>query len=283
MMEIKTLEKTSLAQITQTFNEAFSDYFIRLQFTEQAMAAKIKSEGIRLSLSAGAFEKGQLVGFILHGFDRVDGIPTIYNAGTGVVPSFRGKRITQALYSYLIPYLKNKGVHHHVLEVIDTNLPAMHIYRKTGFVTQRKLAAYKSTRTINANEAFIIKKIDAIDQATENISMQPAWQNSTASIQRNKEDHCLLGVFKGQQLIAYAVYSPAAGRVKQCFVHAANRRQGIGRALFCYMQQHSGTKELVLANIDEGATEVVAFLGALGFQKLLGLYEMHLAVNDAIH
>ena len=64
-MEIRTLETASLLQITSTFNEAFGDYFIKLQFTEEGMAAKIKTEGIVLNHSIGAFAGEKPVGLVL--------------------------------------------------------------------------------------------------------------------------------------------------------------------------------------------------------------------------
>ena len=63
-MELRTLENASLPQITAAFNEAFSDYFIKLQVSTEGMAAKIKGEGILQRYSVGAFDGDQLVGLI---------------------------------------------------------------------------------------------------------------------------------------------------------------------------------------------------------------------------
>ena len=237
VMEIRTLEQAPLSQITTAFNEAFSDYFIPLQFTNEGMATKMKGEGIEKSYSIGAFDGGRLVGFILHGFDTVGGVPTVYNAGTGVLPAYRGRGLTAALYRYCIPFLEAEGIRQHLLEVIDNNHHAKKIYETVGFQTVRKLAAFKCTSSVIADRSFDIRPLASLPPADPAfVSVQPAWQNSTASIHRDKESHQLLGVFREGELVGYAAYVPAAGRIKQCAVHTTYRRHKIGTALFHHMQ-----------------------------------------------
>ena len=42
-MTIQSLSAVSLAELTNAFNEAFSDYFVKLQLSEPAMADKLRS------------------------------------------------------------------------------------------------------------------------------------------------------------------------------------------------------------------------------------------------
>src|SRR5215203_2655954 len=135
-MDFRSLEHCTLQQITTLFNDAFSDYILPLQLTPEVMAEKIKTENILPRLSAGAFEGNKPVGFVLHGYDAIDGVPTVYNAGTGVIPSHRGKGITQSIYQFVLTALRQRNIHHHILEVISTNKPAITIYEKLGFKKQ---------------------------------------------------------------------------------------------------------------------------------------------------
>ena len=280
VMQIRTLEQTPLSQITAAFNASFSDYFIPLQFSEEGMAVKMKGEGIDKKYSAGAFDGDRLVGFILHGYDSVDGMPTVYNAGTGVMPGYRGRGLTAALYRYSIPLLRRQGIRHHLLEVIDNNDYAKKIYDAVGFQTVRKLAAFKCTSPINAEQSFDIRQLTYLPTTDSAfVSMLPAWQNSTASIHRDKESHQLLGVFQEGELVGYAAYVPAAGRIKQCAVHKTYRRHKIGTALFHHMQQNSPTGSLLVTNVEEAYEPGTAFLHSLGFEKILGLYEMKMVVS----
>ncbi|MGB1205298.1 MAG: hypothetical protein ACPG5B_06625 [Chitinophagales bacterium] len=72
-MEIKTLAGVHTKAITAVFNLSFSDYFIPFSLTEQQMADKMKADKTDLNLSVGAFENDNLIGFILHGKDRING------------------------------------------------------------------------------------------------------------------------------------------------------------------------------------------------------------------
>jgi GNAT superfamily N-acetyltransferase len=279
-MEIRTLENTSLAQITTAFNEAFSHYFVPLQFTEEGMAAKIKGEGIQLQYSVGTFEGERLIGFIQHAFDVIDGVKTVYNAGTGVVPDYRGKGITTALYEYAVPLLKGEGICHHLLEVIDKNLSAKKIHEAAGFTLKRKLSVYRSTEPLAKARSVEIKRLTAVPQDKLFVSVRPAWQNSSASIHRDLENHVIAGAYENNSLAGYIVFVPATGRVKQIAVQPAHRRKGIGGALLQHAFQNSKGDSLLVMHVEDGYEPAVRFLEALKFQPIIGLYEMTLQVIE---
>jgi ribosomal protein S18 acetylase RimI-like enzyme len=210
----------------------------------------------------------------------INGVKTIYNGGTGVIANFRGKGITASTYEYAIPLLKQKGICHHVLEVIDNNALAINIYQKIGFSTVRKLNVYKGVLSSNASTLFTLKEIESIPAEMESLfEMEPAWQNSVASTERDKASHKIVGVYIGDELAAFGSFVPASGRVKQCFVLPEHRRQGLGTGLLHHMQQNSTATQLVVTNIDESYLSANRFLEALGFQNFLGLYEMKLEVK----
>jgi ribosomal protein S18 acetylase RimI-like enzyme len=274
-MQTGTLENCTVAELTQVFNLAFSDYIVPLQLTEEAMKDKMKTENIQLPLSAGAFEDGQLVGFILHGYDLVDQVPTVYNAGTGVIPSHRGRSITATLYQFIIPRLQERQIHHHVLEVISTNAPAIKVYEKLGFSRQRELGVFKTDKMIDAPANISIKERKSTGNLlTAFSSCQPSWQNNLSSIYRNAEGHKFLAAFNGNEEVACAVYVPATGRVKQLAVHPQHRRKGYGRALVSYMMRSKCAGALVFTNVDLAYLPAISFLHHLGFDRLLTQFEM---------
>jgi len=279
-MEIRTLKNCTLAQITVAFNEAFRDYLIRLQLTEEGMQTKMKGEGIVPELSIGAFESGELVGLILHAVAEMDGVQTAYNAGTGVVPAHRGKGLTKAMYRYAIPLLRQNGIRQHLLEVIEGNYTARKIYEAVGFLPVRNLSAFRSTEAISSSAPVVIESIDTLPAEATFLSMLPAWQNSSASINRDLENHHLIGAFDNDSLVGFAAYVPSAGRVKQCAVLPSHRRKKIGTALFQHMQQNSANGSLLLTNIDDNYIEGVSFLHALKFERLLRLCEMKMMSDE---
>jgi len=89
MDTIQTLENISTETLLDVFNLSFSDYIVPFCLTKEQLEDKIKSDGIDLSLSVGAFENDALIAFIFHGYDVIDYVKYAYNAGTGVIPSKR--------------------------------------------------------------------------------------------------------------------------------------------------------------------------------------------------
>lgn len=272
-------QHTTLSSITEAFNEAFSDYVIPLRFTDEGMAGKIRGEGISLRHSVGAFHNSRLVGFILHAVEERNGEPVIYNAGTGVLPAFRGKGITGQLYGYSLSLLAEEGIRRHLLEVIDSNGTAKKIYEAVGFRTVRKLVAYRSTAPVGHALPADIRPIVNLPSEAAFFSTTPSWQNSTASLLRDREGHQLAGAFDKDILVGYAAFVAATGRIKQMAVHGDYRRKGIGRTLLQHLQQQSPEGRLTVTNLDEAYEPANRFFRALGFQPILGLYEMAMQVS----
>ena len=271
---IKTLEGCTIAEITECFNESFREYFIPLQLTEGSMQEKIQAESIRLEYSAGAFAEGKLVGFILHGSDIINGIHTVYNAGTGVIPAWRGKGITAALYQFCFNLFEKENIHAHVLEVIEENTGAIKIYEQAGFTTVRNLIVYKGEPAIKNTDGIQFRDIDELPANEDFSSMQPAWQNANASIERCRERHQITGAFINDELLGYAVFIPATGRLNQLAVHRDHRRKGIGKKMLSYIAAACQGKPLTITHIDESYKPAISFLENNGFNRILALREM---------
>ena len=275
-MRFQSLSSVSLAELTQTFNEAFSDYFVPLRLSEEAMAVKLRSESIDLNYSIGAFEEDRLKGFILHGVDTWSGRKAVYNAGTGVVPAYRGKGLTQQLYNAIVPQLKAEGMVQHQLEVIEQNAPAIRVYEKVGFARVRTLSCFKGLVEAEVDPALSFSEVTAPDfEAYKRFwNFAPTWQNDVAAVRLALDAHQIIEVRKGGELVGYAAYAPASGRVKQYAVAPGYRRQGYGRQLFSFLCQAAGNKEVTLINVDDKDEASLKFYKAIGFQRILGLWEM---------
>lgn len=275
-MRFQSLASVSLAELTHTFNEAFSDYFVPLQLSVEAMAVKLRSESIDLRYSIGAFEGAQLKGFILHGIDTWSGRRAVYNAGTGVVPAFRGKGLTQQLYAAIVPRLKEEGMVQHQLEVIEQNAPAIRVYEKVGFTQARTLSCFRGRAEGEADPELSFDEVTTPDFEAYRVywNYTPTWQNDLPAVQLALDAHKVIELRKGAERVAYAIYAPASGRVKQYAVHPAYRRQGFGRQLFQYLSRAIGDRDVTLINVDDSDTASLHFFNAIGFQRFLGLWEM---------
>lgn len=276
-MEIKSLSGVNVSKITQAFNEAFSDYFFPFVLKEEEMLSKIISENIILKFSAGLFDEHQLVGFIFTGIDKVDEQKIAYNAGTGIIPLYRGKNLTSKMYQYIFEILKEEKIRYHLLEVITENEKAIKVYKNEGFIINRKLNCYKGivTKPIE-NTSFKIHDIHSgeIKNYNDFWDFLPSYQNSVTALSRSTTELQYLGCFIENQLAGYLVLDKITGRIKQFGVHKDCRRKKVGHHLFYKAQELIQTKAISTINID--ATDIFTnnFLKHIGLQVSVCQYEM---------
>lgn len=281
MIQFQTLEKSSTEDILEVFKSSFSDYSVPFHLTLPQLKAKIVSDSVRPELSVGAFEDGKLIGFILHGYDTINGKITVYNAGTGIIPEKRGNGLSARLYDYILPVLKTENTESIRLEVLAENVPALKTYGKIGFKTVRNFDCYKGAVQIeNQDKGYEIKELELFDW--QNIiqfwDWEPSWQNSITAVENLRETNHAIGIFKGEQLLGYLVYNPLSKRVQQFAIKKEYRRKGLARQLFNHIASNFGN-EMAIINIDDNSKETASFLKSLGFEKYIVQHEMELKLK----
>lgn len=281
-MQFKSLQHTTLAEITETFNDAFSAYEIPMQHTEESLRRKLEIEDIDLQLSVGAFDGDQLGGFIFFGIDRnLNGRVTAWDGGTGVRAAYRGRQITQKLFGFALPLLRKQGVQCILLEVLENNSTARNIYSGLGFSLLRRLNAYKGNILSTKNIPFQIENLTGADETLQYAlgDFLPAWQQSHKRIQNAGEAVQTIGIVDdAYQPIAYARFRPEDGRVLQFAVHPAHRRKGMGTAIFTHIAARVAGPVSVV-NVDEHCESCAAFLTAMGLHPFISQYEMALELS----
>jgi ribosomal protein S18 acetylase RimI-like enzyme len=269
-MELQFLDHIDFSVLHHAFLEAFSDYVVPLQPTEEGLRDMFTRRGADLTLSCGAFENGKLVGFTINGIDEFEALLTIYDTGSGVHPEFRRRGISDAIFRFLLPKLKETGAEQYLLEVFENNLPAVRLYQKIGFQTFRKFRAYRgfvSPKNSSDSRFEIRETIPDLDFWKRQWDWHPSWQNSIRSIERSKSPRINLGVFHGDVLSGYGIVYPANGDVPQFCIHQDQRRHGAGAALFAALQERAGLeKELRIINIEDTSESTIRFLESMGLQ-----------------
>lgn len=273
-MEIKSLKGIDISSIVEAFNKSFSDYVIKLSFNEETFQRKIDVENIKLEYSPAAFVDGEIVGFILNGLDEINGVKTVFNGGTGVVPEHRGQRIVQKLYDYILPILKEEGYRHHQLEVFAGNDKAEKSYENVGFSRVKEIAAFKGTVAEYAADGIVLKEVKEIDWDIANsfFDMEPTWQNNIACILRAIDKLKIVAAYKNDDFVGYVVFDPITKRIKQFAVKKSERNNGIGKTLFSYVNNVLG--EVNFAYYDRNDTNAMAFFKKVGLQQYFESYEM---------
>lgn len=267
-----TLANIPLKDIAATFNQAFEGYAVKLTITPERLAEKIRTEGIDLDLSIGAFDGEQMVAFIWHATELRNGQQLLYNGGTGVIPTHRGKKLVQGMYRFIAPKLKERQIEAIALEVIADNIPAIKTYEQLGFTSKRKLNCYKGSPT--GEQTHTIREVGSLDFLDKEKfwDCEPTWQHNTAAIQLAIEENYIVVIEKGDEVVAYAVYYPVISRLKQLAVHKDHRRKGMATSLLQHLHQQFG--ELTMTNIDSGCSSANLFLSNLGMHNFIQQYEM---------
>lgn len=279
-MQFQTLENIKLEKIAAAFNLAFSDYFVPINLTADQLAAKLKTESVDLALSAGAFEGEELIGFIFHGIDTINGQMTAYNAGTGAIPDHRGKKITKQLYGFILPKLKEAGIKKIQLEVIAENEPAKAVYRDVGFTLKRALLCLKGSIQVPAPERnWIVQPLETYNWPVLKSfwDWQPSWQNSSRVMDSLTGTNIALGLFDKNTLAGYLIYNPVLKRAPHFAIAKPYRKQGAATALFHYVANHF-SPEIALINVDGESKATLDFLQHIGLSTYITQYELEYVV-----
>ena len=279
-MIFKSLEGISIQDLTHAFNSAFSDYIIPFHFSPDQLAEKLKADKFSPQYSVGAFDGNKLIGFIFHGYEEVDSIKTLYNGGTGVVPQHRGNGLTQQMYDYVLPILKEKEIDRIQLEVISSNLSAIRSYEKTGFTHDRSVTCFKGTilpRQVDKNLNIKIVEQPNWEHWLQFQETSPTWQNSNHVLSSIHDRTLCLNLSKGDLNLGYCIFNPKMNRIHQIGVYADYRRQGIGSQILEYIRQHY-CQEISIINIDNNANPLINFFKNSGLQTTIEQIEMSLSI-----
>ena len=169
LRQCRFLNDKYFQKLYDAFTEAFSDYIIPFALTETQFRNHINLNAVDLERTVGCVEGDRLVGFSLNGFGLWDGKPTVYDAGTGVIPDFRRQGVSEAMFELMLPIFKESGIEQCLLEVIATNTGAISLYEKWGFHTVRELALQQCDGRVDpsgdAPQNFEMREIDNPDWA----------------------------------------------------------------------------------------------------------------------
>ena len=122
MIEIVKMEACHVAQVAQLEKLCFSD-----PWSEKSVASELEN---KWALWLVALEDDVVVGYI--GSQTAVDETDVMNVA--VHPDHRRKGIAEALIGNLVSELKAQGSHALMLEVRDSNVPAISLYEKLGFL-----------------------------------------------------------------------------------------------------------------------------------------------------
>jgi ribosomal protein S18 acetylase RimI-like enzyme len=234
MVFYRLLSASDLPSLYDCFLEAFSDCQVNMQVSREQFEQRLVRDGVQLEISAGAFDDGKMIGFYINAVGLWQEKQTAYDAGTGVIPEYRGREVAKELFAFVVERLREISVSQYLLEVLTSNARAVSLYRKLGFVETRVLAVFRSSEPVTAFSDLPGVSIRPIDQP-DWLSFEsfwdgyPSWQNSSAAVERVANERTIIGAYADDQCVGYGVLFRPSGNLMQLAVAREFRRRGIGR------------------------------------------------------
>lgn len=264
---------------------AFSDYIMPMKPTFSQFENILLRRGFDSALSIGAFEEGQLVGFIFSSCRTWHDRKTLYTISVGVIPSYRGRKIAENLYLALFEIAKNAGITAYLLEVITTNSRAIKLYEKLGFKQHRTLHCFslkKPLATISLEESSILDhhyKITIETQMpnldiTKLIDYPSSWQYSLDSIYTDPQGFYYVIARTDQEIAGILIVDRETAAIFQIVVAKNHRHQKLATAMLTALKAEMPEKNFSLSNIDNRNHSLIGFIESLQFEPIINQYEM---------
>jgi len=273
-LTIKNLGETSFDEILDCFLLAFENYYVPMPTDSNYYQERWKASKVEFHFSYGMFDKGKLVGFILHSIDTRFGVLTAYNAGTGVIPAYRGNGIINSIYQEALADMKQKGIEKSTLEVITTNHKAIRSYQNVGFKNCKTYKCYSGTIKTEHIEPIEVEEIKLENIQWNSLPNQQyySWDHQKESILGGS--YSFFQVLNNKIPESYFIIKPANGYVAQFDI--LKPISGSWDRLFQAIKSVSPTIKIL--NVDERLSEKIKQISKNGLDHLLDQYEMELKI-----
>jgi ribosomal protein S18 acetylase RimI-like enzyme len=280
MFEYRSLEGVTMEDLHKAFVEAFSDYQVKIDLPLWKLKQMLLRRGYIPEKSMGAFKDEVLVGFILNGYRKWNEKPTVYDAGTGVIPEFRKQGLTTNIFQRVLELLKNDGVEQYLLEVIQQNTAAFELYRKKGFEITRTFSCYKLDKSdYKSQNAFRVEQVDGFTTSEWGYlrkfwDFDPSWQNSIESVCALSGEFSFSTVRLDNKIAGYGIIEKKTGDIPQLAVDRNHRRKGIAGSILSELVNNAEANRIAVINVDDNSEVTKSFLCKSGFEHYVDQYEM---------
>jgi ribosomal protein S18 acetylase RimI-like enzyme len=276
MISYRSLSRADSTPLYECFLDAFVDYQVDMRMSHEQFQQRILRDGARLEISAGAFDENRMIGFYINASGMWREKLTAYDAGTGVIPAYRGQGVAKELFAFMVSKLKEASCSQYLLEVLTTNEPAVSLYRRLGFTETRRLTVFRRREPVQASgDAAVVRRIEKPDWELCKSFWDgyPSWQNSIDAVDRIASDRVVVCAYVDARCVGYGIVFKPAASLMQLAVAPAYRRKGIGSMILSVLQNEVW-ESLKVNNVDRQLKGTMAFFEANGFELVLEQYEM---------
>lgn len=271
-MIVKSLQNTEFEIIVDCFLKSFENYFVKVPTDKNYYKKRWETAKVNYALSYGMFDGKKLVGFIINAVDIRNGEKIAFNTGTGVIPEYRGKRITKAIYDFAIPDLKINGVTKCSLEVITENIKAIKSYQSTGFEICKTFNCFSGEIKLNSTEQFQLIKVDYNTFDWHKLPNQQLYSWDFKSEIIKNGDYEYYQLLKDNWVESYFVINLKNEYVAQFEI--LKESDGCFNRLFQGIQKVSNSVKII--NVDTRLKEKIDFINSIGLTNTVNQFEMEM-------
>jgi hypothetical protein len=271
-MRLTTLDKLPFNEIVECFLISFENYFVPLPKDPSYYENRWRSARVDWTLSAGIIEDGKLVAFIINAVDEDNGMLTAFNMGTGVIPQFRGMKMIDQLYDFIIPIFLEAGIKKCKLEVIDENLKAIRVYERIGMRCTKYLKSYGfSLKSFKPNHQM--RRVSLEDVEIYGNDMHYSWDNTNKTIETASEIYEAYVVLEQDSYTenGYFIINSEIGYVAQLDSFNKSWDQ-----LFACISTIS--QQIKIVNIDVARYQLISYLEEKNAANVINQFEMEMTL-----
>lgn len=191
-------------------------------------------------------------------------------AAMGIVPAHRGRGLGRQALGEVVENLRRLGDRRLLLEVIETNDPAVRLYTGLGFIPRRRLVGYR--RPARAEDAAAASELVEVDplvvarQVTEHGAQDLPWIMSPETLAAAAAPALAYSLSDRAFAIVEPAPQPGALALRTLVVSGEARGHGLGRRMISSLAaRHPGQDIVISANFPEG--QAADFLARAGFEK----------------
>ena len=272
-MKISNLNQISFEELVDCFLMAFENYYVKMPSDPEYYRNRWRAAKVNFELSYGMFDQGRLVGFIIHAIDTRFGIKTAFNTGTGVIPAYRGKGITKAIYDQALEDLRHNGIEKCTLEVIQKNAKAIKAYQKVGFEICKAYHCFSGPVQIpNSHENIQLERIDKSEIDWDSVPDQESYSWDFQKETIMQRDYDFYQVIYNSRPESYFIFNEENKYLAQfdLYVNDANAWQRMFQGI------HKVSEEVRIINVDKRRVDKLNAIERVKIPETVRQYEMEL-------
>lgn len=282
MITYKNCSEVDFDKVYRAFKIGFSDYVIQIEMPKELFEKRFFGpEGNSVEHSFIALDGEEPVGVILGGIKTYEGVKTIRCGTMCIHPEYRGKGLSQELFSRHKKLAKEMDCKQMFLEVIVGNDRAINFYKKKGYEKIYDLS-YFTYKFEENRENFKSSMTEAVTELTFNELAELKnefgnthinWQNDFDYFEK-VDGMTHYGIVKNNEIISAVAVGPN-GKIYFIWTKPSERNKSLATGMLAEVKKKHDLKAYSISCPNNG--NLVGYLKHLGFEKdQIMQYEMYL-------